>query len=260
MKAISMGWGVQSWTLAVMSALGHLERIDFAIHSDTTHERSSTYAFAVEWTPWLQEHKIKVVTVVNQDSEGTRVLMKEREVQIPAYTITEDKKGQIRRQCTGAWKIAPMRRWLQKNRNGKPIELWLGISKDEYHRAKDSGRKYIRHRFPLLELNMTRQDCLDYLAAHDLPSPGKSSCVFCPFLNKAAWADMRTNHPEDWKKAVEIDLSIRDARLPGELFIHNSRKPLSLAIPLIQEIAPKPVELLASDDIDAECDSGHCFL
>ena len=53
MNAISLGWGVQSWTLAAMSALGELPRVDVAIHADTTHERSNTYAFAAVWCAWL---------------------------------------------------------------------------------------------------------------------------------------------------------------------------------------------------------------
>ena len=46
MKTISLGWGVQSFTLAAMVALGDLEPVDVAIHADTTHEASGTYAFA----------------------------------------------------------------------------------------------------------------------------------------------------------------------------------------------------------------------
>ena len=45
-KAISLGWGVQSFTMAAMVALEELEPIDFAIHADTTHERVGTYQFA----------------------------------------------------------------------------------------------------------------------------------------------------------------------------------------------------------------------
>ena len=38
MRVISLGWGVQSFTLAAMVALGELEPIDAAIHADTTHD------------------------------------------------------------------------------------------------------------------------------------------------------------------------------------------------------------------------------
>ena len=50
MKVISLGWGVQSFTLAAMVALGELEPVDYAIHADTTHESILTYRFAEKWT------------------------------------------------------------------------------------------------------------------------------------------------------------------------------------------------------------------
>src|SRR4030042_2051852 len=52
-KALSLGWGVQSFTLAAMSALGEFECPDIAIHADTTHESWLTYRVAERWTPWL---------------------------------------------------------------------------------------------------------------------------------------------------------------------------------------------------------------
>ena len=63
MKIISLGWGVQSMTLAVMAALGDIEPIDYAIHSDTTHERTDTYIYAEKYTKWMEDRGVKVVTV-----------------------------------------------------------------------------------------------------------------------------------------------------------------------------------------------------
>lgn len=268
--ALSLGWGVQSWTIAAMVALGELPKIDLAVHADTRHERAHTYKFVETWTPWLQEHGVRVIGTVNRASRGTEVVYGEKEVYVPAYTLMNGKKGQVRRQCTGDWKIDPIRRTLQFTRNGAPVELWLGISLDEMHRAKASDVKYITHRYPLLERRMTRQDCLDWLAAHDLPSPGKSSCVFCPFLNKSAWEQMRAEGGADWNTAVEIDLLIRDVRPPGQLFISNKRVPLEEAIaitsPRGQEIVSEMIrkrdaEILGDDGADDdECGSMHCFL
>jgi 3'-phosphoadenosine 5'-phosphosulfate sulfotransferase (PAPS reductase)/FAD synthetase len=182
-----MGFGVQSWTLCAMSALGELPKVDVAIHSDTGHERSATYAFAAEWTPWLEQRGVQVATVRNEARGGTDVVIGDNKTPIPAHTVNEGKEGRIRRQCTSDWKIQPIRRYLQAHRNGQQVELWLGITTDEFHRAKDADVAYITHTFPLLDLGMSRGDCLTWLEAHDLPTPGKSSCSFCPFLNKRAW-------------------------------------------------------------------------
>lgn len=223
MRVLSLGWGVQSFTLAAMVALGELEPIDAAIHADTTHERSGTYDFAARWTPWLQERGVNVVTVSDLQNVVT---VCSSFTDIPAHTTNGKTDGQLRRQCTGSWKIAPIRRYLQAHRNGTPVEQWIGISLDEYQRMKDSDVKYIKHRWPLIEKRMTRQDCARWLQAHDLPVPPKSSCVFCPYHNRAAWHEMFAERGADWLKAVEIDRAIRKVRPPYDLFIHSSRKPL----------------------------------
>lgn len=261
MRVLSLGWGVQSWTLAAMAALGEIESLDAAVFSDTSWERSWTYEFAREWAPWLMARGVRVVTVRALGSRGSLVVVDGKEVAIPAYTVGEGgARGRIRRQCTGHWKIAPLRRWLQSERGGVPVELWLGISTDEWRRAKDADVKYIEHRFPLLELGMSRMDCLLWLEAHGLPSPGKSSCVFCPFLSKAGWQQLRRCGGGDWAVAVAVDEEIRDVRLPGQLFVHPKCVPLAEAIVVEEEWGYSQLDLLANSDDDAECDSGHCFL
>lgn len=250
MRAISLGWGVQSFTLAAMAALGDIEPVDAAIHADTTHERSATYAFAEKWTPWLEERGVRVVTVQQPDAEPVDRF---GGMMLPGYTVTPKGDGQLSRQCTQNWKRAPIRRWLQAHRNGQPVEMLLGISLDEWHRAKDSDVKYVTHVWPLLDLNMTRNDCRNYLERHGLEVPGKSACVFCPYHNKRAWQDMKRENGPDWVNAVEVDEAIRKVRPPYDLFVHNSRKPLV------------DVDLSTPEDhgqlrLLEECDSGYCFL
>ena len=67
---VSLGWGVQSWTLAAMVALGELPPIDVAVHADTGHEASGTYSHAEKWTLWLGERGVKVVTVTAENTEA----------------------------------------------------------------------------------------------------------------------------------------------------------------------------------------------
>jgi hypothetical protein len=148
----------------------------------------------------------------------------------------------------------PIRRWLQANRNGEPVEQWIGISLDEFRRMKDSDVKYITHRWPLIERRMTRKDCVEWLKAHDLEVPPKSSCVFCPYHNMAGWRDLKASGNGDWQKAVEVDEAIRKVRPPYDLFVHPSRKPLS-EIDLRTPQEKGQLELWAN--WDEEC-SGVC--
>lgn len=253
MRVLSLGWGVQSWTLAVMAALGDIEPIVAAVHSDTTHERAATYQFAARMTPWLESRGVRVVTV---RADNTDPIDPYGGVMIPAYTTTEKSNGQMSRQCTQKWKRAPLRRWLQANRNGASVDLLLGISMDEFHRAKDSDVKYIRHVWPLLDAKMTRADCITYLKNHGLPIPIKSSCTFCPYHDKRAWQELKREGGNDWEEAIQVDEQIRNARPPYPLFVHSATKPLTEAVHIPEDDGA--VQLTMFEDIP--CDSGYCFL
>jgi len=246
-KILSLGWGIQSTTIADMVALGELEPIDAAIHADTTHESKLTYEFAKRWTGWLEERGVNVVTVTSKKIPDP--LNIGGGIGIPAYTNTK-KGGRIRRQCTRRWKVAPVRRWLQDNRNGQPVEQWLGISLDEYQRMKDNDVRYITNRWPLIEMKMTRQDCVKWLEKHNLEVPPKSACTFCPYHNTAEWRRIK-NTPEDWKEAVTVDRAIRKVRPPYDLFVHPSRKPL-------EDVDLRTLEEMGQMSLwDQEC-SGVC--
>lgn len=262
LKIISLGWGVQSWVLVAMSALGELPKVDFAIHSDTTWERSATYEFARQWTPWLKRHGVNVVTV---SDAGQSEKASTTKTDIPAFTLDDTgSRGQLRRQCTNRWKIQPMRRRISEellarglNKDAGIVEQWLGITLDEWHRAKDSDVKYITHRFPLLDMKMTRADCAGWLQKHDLPMPIKSSCTFCPYHSRGAWEQLKRDGGADWAEAVEIDAKIRDVRPPYPLFVHPARIPLEEAINIPEDNGWTQLGMEIPDD---ECDSGYCFL
>lgn len=228
LKVLSMGWGVQSFTLAAMVAYGDLEPIDFAIHADTTHERDETYRIIEMWTPWLERRGVRVLQVCAPDAGR----LYEDRTNIPAFTKTEGGAGMLKRQCTNNWKIRPLRKEIRKQMRAKGIkvkeevvELWLGISLDEYKRMKPSNVAYIKNRWPLVEMRMTRKDCRSYLVEKGLEIPPRSSCVFCPYHDIEEWKSIK-NIPKDWGAAVEMDKKIRGVRLPGELYLHKELIPL----------------------------------
>ena len=264
MRVLSLGWGVQSWTIAAMSALGDLPQLDLVIHSDTTFEHQATYEFARQWTPWIEAHGVQVV-VVNDAVQAQKVMTGKTD--IPAFTLNErtGDRGQLRRQCTSRWKIQPIRRLvtqeLQRRELAKTpgvVEQWLGISLDEVERAKDSDVQYITNYFPLLETRMTRATCIAWLTAHGLPIPPKSSCVFCPYHNRRAWQVLKRAGGSDWQQAVAVDMAIRDVRPPYPLFVHPDRKPLAEAVKITEDFGYEQLSLI--DATELPCDSGYCFV
>ena len=229
MKAISLGWGVQSFALAAMSALGELEKVDVAIHADTLFERQATYDFATKWTPWLEERGIRVVTV-SRPKDDTALRL--GGPSIPAFTLMDGRLGILRRSCTQRWKIRWIRKWLQANRNGETVETWIGITKDEVKRARPSDVKYIEHRWPLLEwdignMGMSRDDVTHWLIDRGLEVPPRSACIICPFQSDEEWQSL---NDEEFGRAVEIDHRIRNMRPKGPIFLHGKRIPLDQGI------------------------------
>jgi len=258
MRVISLGWGVQSFALAAMVAKGVLPKIDAAVHADTGHERRETYELAERWTPWLEEHGVWVVTVKDHLAPYD-IPDSSRPVIICAFTLNNDgtQPGMLRRSCTQRMKIAPIRRWLQANRDNQHVEQWLGITLDEVTRIKPSDVKYITNVYPFIEMfdrPWTRGMVLRWLHENNLEIPVKSSCVFCPYHDRATWREIQLADNGDWEKALAVDRTIRHKRPSYLCYLTPERKPLDECDFRSQE------EHGQLTLWDAEECSGMCFL
>jgi hypothetical protein len=273
LRILALGWGVQSWTLAAMAAEGEFERPDIIIHSDTTWERSDTYAFAKEWTHYLQKRGLDVRTVRPTERTGRPVVVSatgNTYTHIPAFTVdpTTGERGKLRRQCTDHWKIRPMdadTERVMKERGIAPepgaVEKWLGISLDEWHRAKKSPLPYAVHRYPLLELKMTRGDCILWLERHGLPVPPKSACVFCPFHSREAWQELKRRGGQDWETALRVDKELNESSSAYIRYVHRDFIPLAQAVRIPEDDGMTQLDMFRPvEDEDATCDSGYCFM
>ena len=262
-RVLSMGWGVQTWTLAAMAALDEIEKPDYVVFADTTHEIEGTTLFASTWGPWLEDHGLRVVA---SSSSKTDVSSATSSVWIPAFTLSaEGAEGQLNRQCTQNWKVRVVRAFCRaelarRGIDGLPpgsVEMWMGISLDEIERMRDSDVKYIANRYPLIERRITRQQCEEWLLTHHLPIPPKSSCTFCPYRSPVGWQSIKRRGGPDWDKAVAVDTAIRDRRHNGHvLFLHPARKPLAEAVVIPEDFGMSQVEMF--DEGAMGCDGGIC--
>jgi hypothetical protein len=235
---ISLGAGVQSSTLFLMACRGEITpKPDFAVFADTQAEPDPVYRHL----EFLQRegHAAGIPIYITTGGDlGSDVYdfidgYRERSPSIPFFVKKKDldKEGRLFRQCTERYKIRPVRKEIRKH-IGKIypscVELWLGISTDEITRVKPSDVKYIEHRWPLIELDMSRQDCLDWYNGKDYPTPPRSACYFCPYRKDKEWLWLKENDPEAFKQAVIFDERIRNQpKLDGQIFVHRSLVPLS---------------------------------
>lgn len=178
LRALSLGAGVQSTTLALLAAHGEIGPMpDCAIFADTGWEPQGVYDH-LAWlmSPNVLPFPVHVVSAGNIREQLVEAGNGKRWASIPAFakTVTpagaevpvfdEDEDGEmieiatrrtttetvsvgmIRRQCTTDFKVVPIRRKIRElaglTRKRSPllpvVESWIGISTDEIIRAKPS--------------------------------------------------------------------------------------------------------------------------
>jgi len=248
--------------MALMAAHGEITPMpDCAVFADTQAEPLEVY----RWLDWLETklpfkvHRVTAGSLEQDCLAGEAIprvgnapfytghfqpLEKTHErgkggfaLTAPFHTVNAGQEGQLRRQCTREYKIEPMNKFCRtmaglargQRAKGIIVSRWIGISLDEAHRAKLPKEKWAENRHPLLELQMTRQDCLNWMEAKGYPKPSKSACYFCPYHDNATWRDMKINQPTEFARAVEFDKAIRFGTIRGvkaPVYLHRDCLPL----------------------------------
>lgn len=209
MNVISLGAGVQSSTMALMAAHGEITPMpDCAIFADTQAEPKHVY----EWLDWLETKLPFPVHRVTAGSLTESALSGRNSTGQEFQPIPWHMDGALgRRQCTREYKLSPLYKKVRElgATSKTPVRMWVGISVDEIFRKKPARVKYVENVWPLLEKNMYRLDCLNWMKKHGYPKPSKSACVFCPYHGNEEWRDVKENDPRGWELAVEVDRAIR---------------------------------------------------
>lgn len=242
---ISLGAGVQSSTMALMAAAREIGPMpDGAIFADTHAEPASVY----KWLEWLEKELPFPVYRVTKGSLTDAQLRIHQRVKtvgkpwskslIPAYTKNQDgTRGIMGRGCTFDHKIMALikkQRELGEIKRGQKevgVICWIGISLDEVVRMKTSRDPWCSHRWPLIEMEMTRHDCLRWMDTRGYPVPPRSSCVYCPFHSDNEWRRLRDEEPSEFSKAVKFERDLQKVKqvsenMRGIPFLHSSLKPL----------------------------------
>lgn len=246
LRLLSLGAGVQSTTLLLMSVRGDLPKLDAAIFADTGWEPAQVYEHLERVTATAGQAGIPVIRVVKGNLREDAINPGHRYASVPYFVRNPDgSSGMGRRQCTSEYKLAPINRKIREMLGasapdfrrvpkGRVAEQWIGFSSDELLRVNDMSPGYISHRYPLIDLGMDRKACERWLRSHGWASVAKSACIGCPFHGNRQWRDLRDNRPGEWADAVEFDKAIRKGGahglpLNGEAFLHASRVPLDRA-------------------------------
>lgn len=235
MNILSFGGGVQTVTMVAMCINGDLPKPDYAIFADPGWESKATYDYIGWFKPMMEKAGIPLV-IRSKGNIRIDALTGRRFASLPVFTMLGGKKGMLRRQCTNEYKVQVVHKAIREVlgvkkycRVKQPVNVWLGISRDEAIRMKPSRVPWIKNTYPLIDKDMTRQDCILYLTKHGIKTPPKSACIGCPFHGDDFWRDMKKNSPSEFEDACDFDDRIRhqSARgLDGLIYLHAQRKPL----------------------------------
>lgn len=261
MRILSLGAGVQSTTVLLMSLAGELPTLDHAIFADTGWEPVGVYEhleklIAVAADAGLPVHVVSAGNI--RDDHAAPVgehLFIRNPVKHPEYMgrqrsfipfyVTDDKgaSGITFRTCTKTYKIEPVERKIRDLLGLNYRERWpldhtvdqvIGISWDEAHRTRDANRPAIHNVYPLVDLRMTRNDCHRWMGDHGWTAP-RSACIGCPYHRNDEWRRLRDDDPAAFADAVDFDHTIRARQaagltvLTGVPYLHDQRVPLDEA-------------------------------
>tara|TARA_Y100000004_G_scaffold92375_1_gene103552 strand:- start:1769 stop:2464 length:696 start_codon:yes stop_codon:yes gene_type:complete len=231
-----------------MAVRGDLPKPDLVIFADTGSEMPSTY---------------RTIGALKEICDNAEI-----EFQIVQYGVLyEDYIEQEiiptigNSGCTDKYKIRPIRRYLRKHQDEsgpKPwSEVWIGITTDEKRRMRESDVKWIKNKFPLIELNMSRDDCISWIKKY-YPSikVQKSGCFHCHFNRSKHWVDLKENHPHLFEIAKKMEQTAKSGRhkIKNGLYQNKSIDVFDYS----HQLTDFGIEIYP---VDFDCtSSGGCFL
>lgn len=262
-RVFSHGGGVDSTAVVVLQAQRKLPKpYDYFVFAnvgaDSENPDTLTYINEV-MRPFCEEFGIMFVEVEKHYKGKPETLRQalersEHSVIIPAFTRRNG--GKLHRNCTDDFKISVVAKWIREQGHASAV-IGLGIAVDEIERARslewfeeDGLRK--KREYPLIDLRLSRQDCLNIIADMGLPVPPPSRCKWCPLNTRADWYRVKAR-PDWWQDALEVERIInnKDTALTApHVFLHRD------GVPLAQAVGDQPS--LLPDETEAVCDSGYC--
>jgi len=187
------------------------ERVDLILFADTGGEKPSTYAIVREFSSWLVARGYpEIITVRHNNKHGEVVTLEERclsQGMLPSLAYGFKK-------CSLKFKRSPqdkfVNNWLpakQAWKDGEKVIKLIGYDAEESHRLKSAPKddpKYI-YRYPLIDWDWCREDCLDAIDDSGITRPGKSACFFCPATKKHEIIRMLNEDPCLLERALKME-------------------------------------------------------
>lgn len=244
LQVLSCGLGTQSTAMVILVHQGILEKPDVVLFADTGEEMPETL-----------KHLHRVKSLCNQMGVNFQVVKGYDGLPLLDYYKQRGTIPMIGfRSCTQKFKITPQRHYMRSivgNQNGVLLaESWVGITTDEIKRVRTSDVKWSGLKYPLINLNLSRDDCIKINTDFGW-HVGKSGCHCCPYQSGKRWADVKENYPDLFLRSMETENKYKLKR-PHRVNGFLNKKNLWL-------------ESFQNNDTEETlqeqgCDDGGCFL
>ncbi len=221
LNIISYGGGIQTFALLILNARGEISpKAEYIIFADTGSERQDTMRHIYQWAePYAEEQGFEFY-IVQSHLGPLHATISKGKIPVPFYG---SRGGQVQRRCTERWKIRIVRKKMRQL-GAKRANVQLGISWDEVHRMKASDLKWTTNTFPLIDLKLTRDDCVKIIEDSGMEVPIRSACWHCPYRSINEWREMKDKFPHEFFRA-----KIMESKLDG-LYLHWDREPIEEVI------------------------------
>lgn len=203
MNWVNYGGGVNSTALLALLTDGKLPQYApwRVVWADTGDEKESTYDYIFSVIqPWLRKHGKTLEVVCDNES----VLERWERLGIVGHRVN--------RSCTLHAKIRPLVRHIKAHtRKHDSIVQLLGIDAGESHRARPAYKADgFEKAYPLVDLDIDRDECVRIIEAAGLPVPEKSGCWHCPFMRVRDILELATESPEKFQRIVALEKKSRE--------------------------------------------------
>lgn len=223
----SSGGGIQSTAIAVLIYQGRLPKPDYSLMIDCGYESARTIDYIKRVIiPKMSEVGVEFNLIPSSDYVTVELMDDRGYCNLPAYRVYEDGRvSHLSTRCNGTWKQTVMRKWLRERGVEKAID-WVGISTDESRRADKTDRvKWITNAYPLLDLNLSRTDCVQLIKNAGWEMPLRTSCIMCPQRTTFEWLKLKMDCPEDFDRACAIEKEMQ--RVDERIWLTPFGRPLA---------------------------------
>lgn len=196
MNVVAYGAGTNS-TAMLVGLHERGEPVDLILFADTGGERPETYKYVGVVSEWCKSVGFPEIITVKA----------------PTKTLEQDclDRGQLPsvaygfKTCSLRFKKDPQDKYIRNNVTGTYTRL-IGIDAGETQRAKE----YEGTRYPLIEWDWGRDECVAAIERAGLPQPGKSACFFCPSSKPREILELKCNHPDLLARALAMESNAKE--------------------------------------------------